>query len=226
MPRTAIHLLIGVSALLSVSAPTISAPAGDNELFALLLHAEVGAALPCDQASDVGCSCPPLYLEPAVVVPPDTVITVFLIVWQYYCVEVELSMVQTAFQWDPTWTLLGSIWDCQSNQNALPPADPGGPDAGNVSTFFDCATGTTAVVGRLLFRTGPHGCLEQVASAAIYGTHVVDCGGEMDQTGPNDRYFYQRLGAICVGSSPQHGNGCFDPSPVEASTWGAIKASY
>jgi hypothetical protein len=149
-------------------------------------------------------------------------ITVFLFVEIYE----RLRSVQTAFEWDPSWSLAGGAWDCQVNQlNLTIPQDPGGPREGTLSTAFDCLVAPgTAVIGRLFFRSGTGGCLRQVESDFPLGIHVRDCRDEIDSLGPGRPEFSTRLGRICVESGGQ--TGCWDPWPVEPTTWGAIRSSY
>jgi hypothetical protein len=212
---------------LALGPSTAIAEYGDNNNFALLLHAVVGHAQPCEVGQGLACYCGDGWMAPEVVVPPNTEITVLLAAWNI-CDDPRLTGVQTAFEWDPSWTLLGSAWDCRENEMAEAiPHDPGGPDAGTIATKFDCATGqNVALIGRLFFITGTTGCLSQVQSSYLAGIHTLDCDEGMDQidfSHPLDPY---RLGAVCVEGRPPLGDGCYDPMPVLPTSWGRIKSAY
>src|SRR4030095_3458738 len=114
------------------------------------LHAVVGLAQPCELGGEITCYCASGGNGfPTSIVPANTEVTIFVSVWDF-CDAVDLMGVQTAFQWDKSWTLLGSAWDCQENQLvATVPQEPGGPTAGTITTAFDCVHGEYTVhIGR------------------------------------------------------------------------------
>ena len=89
---TAIILLLPAAAI-----------AGDNPTFTLPLHAKLTAPEPLCLVS-VDCT----NVAPNVNVPPDTIVTVFVLVHNY----TGITGLQTAFAWDPSWTILGGACDC------------------------------------------------------------------------------------------------------------------
>ena len=217
---SALLLLVG----LALDRP-IAAAQGTNYWIAFPLHAVIGTGQPCELGEGITCYCSG-YHFPNSVVPANTEITVFVSMWNF-CGDIGLMGIQTAFEWDKSWTLLGSAWDCRSNQLvATIPEDPGGSTAGTITTAFDCVQGGYAVnIGRLFFRTGSSGCLSQVQSTYPFGIHGLDCNQGINQIGFTHPIDYYRLGSICVESQPPR-DGCIDPGPVEAATWGRIKAAY
>jgi hypothetical protein len=133
----------------------------------------------------------------------------------------SLSGVQTAFDFGG-WTLMFGLWDCQVGQLfAVTPSNPGGPTAGTITTAFTpVTTGELAVIGRMFFEVGVTGCLSQVQSSYPFGIHVVDALVQNDEI--HDPVG-NRVGKICVGAG---GIDACDAMPVEAATWGGIKAQY
>jgi hypothetical protein len=98
------------------------------------------------------------------------------------------------------------------------PAPPGGATDGTLTTAFDCiAGGASAVIGRL-HMVAHDACLEHVDSSYPFGSHVVNCLGEIAAV-PSER-----RGRICVGGGGY--STCEPYTPVRPATWGAIKAQY
>ena len=199
---------------------TAQALAGANPLFSLPLHAVVDGQPTCQIS--VNCNS----VHPTVNVPPSSQITVYLLLY-FHC---EVAGVQTAFAWNPEWTLISSSWNCRGNQLSVVTPHGTGPTDGSIVTAFDCVTGATVrVVGYMNFQTGSSGCLVQVQSAFPHGIHVVDCAQGIDQIPDSEQ---GRLGRICVqaggvdacvtGPPPPN---C-DTVPVEPTTWGQSKGTY
>jgi PKD repeat protein len=186
-------------------------PTGANPNATLPLHAAPG----CDDCSVAPIDC--LGNLPTVNVAPNSAVTIYVMAFNY----TALAGVQTAFAWDPSWILLGSLFDCLPNQlNAAVPTSPGGPTAGTIATVFDCMTsGQLLVLGRMIMITGSTGCLSQVRSSYPFGTHVLDCSVLVD-----DIREETRLGKICVGPGGYHA--CHTLNPVRPATWGQVKATY
>jgi PKD repeat protein len=184
---------------------------GANPNIVLPLHAEAG----CHGCGPLPVDC--LGNRPTVNIPPNSQVTVYLMAFSY----TALAGVQTAFDWDPSWILLGALFDCVPGQlTAVVPVPPGGPTAGTVATAFDCVTsGNLLVVGRLLMMAGPSGCVSQVQSTYPGGIMVVDCSLGTDHIANE-----QRLGSICVASGGH--DACDIPIPVRPATWGQVKATY
>jgi PKD repeat protein len=198
----------------AVAAKTEPANAfGANPNIVFPLHAETG----CYGCGPISADC--LDRRPVVNVTANTQVTIYLTAFNYTAV----AGVQTAFAWDSGWELLGALFDCLPGQlNAVTPAPPGGPTAGTVTSAFNCVTGPNLlVIGRLLMITGSSGCLGQVQSTYPYGIHAVDCELGLDLI-PN--FQQERLGRICVGSGGI--DACAPKIPVEATTWGQVKATY
>ena len=140
----------------------------------------------------------------------------------------QAAGVQTAFAWDPTWSLLFGMWGyCVPGGATIPPVapvDPGGPSIGSMSLgFLNCLSGPSLVLlAAMVFRTGEVGCLSQVNSAYPFGIHVIDCTMGIDQIDANQQP--TRLGRVCVGTS---GTDACDPLTVVAPvTWGLIKDTF
>lgn len=214
---------IAFSAAIALSLTPAEVRAGANPTFVLPLHAKVSASEACDGYLPLDCRG----IRPTVTVPAATDVVAFLLLWNH-C---EVVGVQTAFAWDQGWEYLGSSWGCRQNQiSVVVPHSPGGATAGTIATAFDCVTGPElAVVGLLRFRTGLSGCLRQVQSSYPYGNHVVDCRGGLDLANADDPLHTLRFGRICVGTGGHHP--CDPgippcPVPVDATTWGRIKATY
>jgi hypothetical protein len=154
---------------------------------------------------------------PTVNVSPSSSTTVYLMAFNYSA----LAGLQTAFTWDPSWILLGTMFECLPGQlNTNVPTAPGGATSGTISTAFDCTTsGQLLVIGRLSMIAGPSGCLSQVQSTYPNGTHVLDCALQIDEI-PEPA----RLGKVCVGPGGIHA--CYTLNPAQPATWGQIKATY
>jgi len=192
-------------------------------LLGISLHAITGINHACD-LPNVNCRCYSEDVWPTTSVPPNTEITVYVILTPALCpVAYPLSGVQTAFEWDQSWTFIGSTWNCQPNQLYVTTLQPGGSRSGTITTAFDCVEASTAlVIGKLYFMTGQTGCLRQITPRDAYGVQLLDCTPEMHLISlPEEDY---RIGSVCVGALGQ--NACWDPGPVEHSTWGGIKASW
>lgn len=208
----AVRTGVGTILMLSLAATAASA----NPLFCLPLHGYDGT---------VGCDAGPLeYCSGPATVSPNSLVTVLLLTYYFD----SLASVQAAFEWDAGWTFLYSTWDCLPGQTTLAvPHSPGGAEAGTVYTAFDCLTeggwfGPAPVIGRLFFMSGNGGCVRLVESAYLYGTHVTDCQGWDYRIRSDD--WWLRTGVVCAG--PGGYDGCWDPNPVEPSTWGEIKATW
>jgi hypothetical protein len=182
---------------------------GSNRNTTLPLHAIAGVG-----GCEIDDPCDPG--PPTVNVPAGEHVMVYLLSRNHD----DLAAVQTAFDWG-TWTFLYGLWDCQVVQiYGTAPEPPGGPRYGTIATAFNCVLGpSTAVIGRMAFITGD-GCLVQVPSIFPHGIHVLDCGGH-----PQWPIVPERRGSVCVGAG---GIDTCEPgaTPVERTTWGAIKAQY
>jgi hypothetical protein len=96
---------------------------------------------------------------------------------------------------------------------------------GALAACFNCVTGPgLRAWGWLRFRTGTDGCLNQLEPAYPMGIAVGDCQNGFDRIDPIDPVQVRRLGRICVGEGGH--DACDRVVPVEAATWGAIKASF
>ncbi len=144
-------------------------------------------------------------------------------VWMLTRNYTDLAGVQTAFDFGGNALQFG-LWDCQGDQlSAVMPMNPGGPTAGSIATAFNpIVGGATAVIGKMIFSTSG-GAITQVESTFPNGCHVVDSGGVPTQVEDRNR------GSVGVGSDGDDaceyddGN---DPTPVEATSWGSIKAQW
>lgn len=194
--------------------PPAATVAGDNPNFNIPLHAKVGGPEGCDGYRPVDCG----RVWPTVDVPANVQITAFVLIYDYW----NTQGVQTAFDWDPGWTLLGGACDCQPGQTCQGPWEfPGG----NLATAFLCIYGPAIrPVARMFFITGSNGCLRQVQSSYPFGIHMLDCQNGIDRINPLNPAEAYRLGRICVGQGGHAA--CGFVSPAEARTWGAIKAAY
>ena len=221
--RQAVLFALVVGVLLGV--PSAAQAQFEHYLTSISLHAVVGSNSTCSDMEHVNCCYePPDYQSPNASVPPATEITVYVILTEVLCYDgLGLRGVQTAFEWDPSWTFIGSDWNCQANQLfATAPHAPGGPREGTIATVFDCASGPHSfVIGKLHFITGATGCLQQVTPDFPFGIHFLDCDGVPHGISLPHDYF--RIGSVCVGGGS---NACWDPGPVEYTTWGKIKAQY
>lgn len=218
MPRLRDPALILLAAcLLASSAP---AGAGLNPLVTLPLHARLTSGS-CSQYAPVDC----LEHRPTVNVPPATDIVVYLLFFNY----VAVAGVQTAFDWDSSWTLNDVLCNCRPNCidccMGFDPSQPGGPVTGTIAAFFTCVNGPALTpVARFVFTTGTGGCFYQVQSAYPFGDHVVDCLNGIDQIDAGDPRERLRLGKVCAGEGGW--DACDPVVPVEPATWGQIKRSY
>jgi len=153
--------------------------------------------------------------------------------WQNVGYGNGFAGLQTAFTWPADWVVdpdgeppvtLG----CQRNQlTVTEPSDPGGPANGIYATVFDCIQGSgpnLVVIGRIDFLAGQAGCLFQVNPNSVR-VELLDCQYASTFIDASDPYEQQRLGSICVGS-PGWDSCDNDLHPVEARTWGSIKATY
>jgi hypothetical protein len=174
---------------------------------------------PCDGYLPVDCRGE----RPTVNVPPNSQIQVFFLVANYN----NLAGVGTALEWDPSWTLLTSIWDCQTVPVALfMPHSPGGPEAGQLMIAFNCVTGPElAVIGHLRYIVGAAGCLRHVTPTSPPVISVIDCQLREDLIDADNPIQRLRLGKICVDTG---GHDACEPltTPVESATWGKVKSSY
>ncbi|HWN83399.1 MAG TPA: hypothetical protein VNM87_14980 [Candidatus Udaeobacter sp.] len=208
-------VLLGLAPLLAAGDSLADPSTGLNPLITFPLHARVQG----DNCSVFPVDCSGTH--PTVNVPPNTTVTIYLMANNYSA----LAGVQTAFYWDPGWTLGGAFFDCLPGQltTALPVA-PGGADAGTVTTSFDCVnTGYLLTIGRLVMTSGSSGCLWGVASSHQDGTYAVDCLGGRDFV-PKSQEF--RLGRICVSSGGTDVCAVLDPDAIQPTTWGQVKATY
>lgn len=199
-------------AILALGASS-AAFAGNNPQVTIPLHGKASSFEPCTGLAPVDCGAN----RPTVNVAGGPV-CIFVTLRNY----VGVAGVQTAFDNPNSWTFTFGLWDCQTGQlNAVTPGAPFGATAGSITTAFTCVTsGALLPVGRMFF-IATTGCISQIQSSYPFGIHVLDCEGGIDQISDNEQ---GRLGKICVGSG---GVDACDPiSPVEATTWGQIKASY
>ena len=183
-----------------------------NENTTIVLHAHDGFT-PCEGPVQQGLDCE--------VVPPTVDVTgmslPFIVIFaRNYD---ELAAMAGTFVWPPSWTFVGSTWDCQVHQIvAVQPSGPG-PIAGHFATAFDCVLGgALAPVGRIIFSLPGDGCLEIIQSSPP--TAIADCGGWGTFIIPPENY-----GRVCAGPG---GYDACDPAstPVESVTWGSIKSQY
>lgn len=189
---------------------------GANPNVTLPLHAKLTSGS-CTAFTPVDCGT----TRPTVNVTAQTDYVIYLLIFNY----ANAVGVQTAFDWEPTWVLQDVFFNCRADQlnGTLPSA--GGPTTGTASTAFTCLNGPAlAAIGRLIFTAGDTGCLFQVQSSFSEGDHVVDCALEIDRINADDPIQQMRLGKICVGSGGF--DACDAIQPVEAATWGGIKATY
>jgi len=205
--------VIASIALLAAATAAMAQGPGVNNQVTLPLHYKASGFEACTGLAPVDC----LTNRPAISATSGAAAAIFLTVMNYQSIQ----GVQTAFQFDATWTLTFGLWDCQTGQlNAVTPAMPGGPTAGSITTAFNCVTtGALLPIGRMFF-TGPTaGCISQVQSTYPFGIHVLDCQGGVNQITED-----ARLGKVCVGAGGV--DACDPVSPVESATWGGIKAQY
>ncbi len=194
-----------VIALVALLVSTV-ALAGPNSNTTLVLHAFETTFGPCE----IDDPCP----APLVNVPVGGQYAIYLVARNYDCI----AGVQTAFDFGGFLLTFG-LWDCQANQvSGVSPAMPGGATAGTIATAFDVICGgESAVIGRVhMIANG--GCVTQVDSSYPFGTHVGSGQGEVDVIDPLNR------GSVCVDAGGY--NACDPAVPVEATTWGVIKAHY
>ena len=211
--------LIKMRAVLAVGALLLSSgrvSAGDNPNFRLPLHATLDLGGTC--STTINC----FTQLPTINVLPQREVEIYLLVFNAN----RLSGVQTAFEWDRAlgWTFLSGQWDCRPGQiTSHEPQDPGGPDAGLLTTSFDCVLGPqVAVIGKMRFLSGGAGgsCLGQVEPSPPRSIQAVDCSLGIDHISSS-----VYLGKICVVFGGSDGCGVL-PTTREATTWGQIKATY
>jgi hypothetical protein len=129
--------------------------------------------------------------------------------------------MQCAFETDD-WTLVAGIWDCTSNPAVgHQPVNPLGPGPGTLAIAFDVVMGPQfLVIGRMLFVPPTSGCLTVVES--IYGSGgcvvLAPDGSTLTDVPAENR------GVVCAGQGGY--DACDPPVPVDAVTWGSIKAQY
>lgn len=196
-----------------------SAFGGANPDVTLPLHARFGQAENgCRDFQPVDC----VNLRPTVNIPPNTEVMIYLLMHNYS----QVQGVQTAFEWDPGWVPLECFLNCR------PGSVWGWPDPcyyfeveGVIGIAFNCVTGPALEpFGRLRFLSGPSGCIRQVQTNYPFGVYVGDCTNGIDQVDPADPVQALRLGRICVEEGGH--DACDRVTPVEASTWGRIKAAF
>jgi len=169
--------------------------AGQNCRFTVPLHAVVGGGEACITGGPA-VDCREVW--PTVNVPPNVDSRIYVLIHH----AVEITSLQTAFEWDPSWDLIGSEWQCQAGQIVSHVPDPssptGGPTDGVLVTHFDCILNPMMiVVGHMDFRTGSQGTsLGQIDPGPPhwFGIHVRDCANETDIWG----YDQRRLGRVAV----------------------------
>ncbi len=190
----AVHrALIPVYVCVSVVFPLL-ARGGENAGTLLPLHAEYTPYGPC-------LSMDPCSGVVRTQVDSQSTVAIYLMVRNYS----DISGVQTAFSWPQGWNFLFGIWDCQANQVSPVTPSGSGPNAGTLTTSFDCLEdGGTSILGRLHFVAGTGGCLVQVDSSLPFGAHVVGCDGTMYSVVQSAR------GEVCVG---QAGRNACSPIP-------------
>jgi hypothetical protein len=131
-----------------------------------------------------------------------------------------------AFEWPATWTILANAWDCQGMFQVTPfyPIAPGpGPGQGMMMTAFNpIYGGTMQPIGRVIIAHPGPGCLSIIDSTDLCGD---GCGVVDPATIECTRVPPENRGRICFGPG---GYDACDPAatPVEAITWGRIKAQY
>ena len=207
------------SALSLLATPLLAgfASAGLNPHFTIPLHYKVSSFEACDGFLPVDCAG----TRPTVTAMAGEPAAVYVLVHNY----AAFVGIQTAFEWDRSWNLLYGLWDChQGGLDGLEPVDPGGPTYGSLNKVFVCINGPAlAVIGRMFFVGVESGCIRQVQPTYQFGICLLDCTYALDQIfeSPTDQ---GRLGQICVGSGGH--DACDLVLPVEAATWGRIKATY
>lgn len=192
---------------------------GANPSVTLPLHARLTSGS-CTQFAPVNCTT----TRPTVNVTSQTDYVIYLLIFNY----ANVAGVQTAFDWAASWVLQDVAFNCragQVNATAPDPSVPGGPTTGTISSAFTCiSTAALATIGRLTFTTGDAGCVFQVQSSYPFGDHVIDCTNGVDQINADDPVHQMRLGKVCVTSGGV--DACTAIQPVDAATWGGIKATY
>jgi hypothetical protein len=190
-----------------------AAIAGPNANFTLPLHVVASISEPCNGYLPVDC----MGNRPNTSAIANHVASVFLLVANH----TDIAALQAGLEWNPSWTLSFSLFDCLPGQ--LDGFVSDGPTSVSGVTTFSCVQGPTlAVVGRMFFMAGQIGCLKYRQPPFPSGICVFDCtGAEIDQiTDVNS----PRLGRVCVGGGGH--DACDAAVPVASDTWGAIKASY
>ena len=170
----------------------MTAQAGLNPDFRIVLHAKQSSFEPCNGYLPVDCTS----VQPTVNVQ-SAPITVFVLLANYQ----QASGIETAFSWSG-WVQTFSIWDCSGiicdpgPCNFFPPGASGGTVAG---TFPDCVNGPALkVIGTMSFvPAGNSQCIRMVQPSSPLGIHLIDCNDEIDQITDENS---PRLGRICVGA--------------------------
>jgi hypothetical protein len=209
-------LVIGMAVLASA--------AQANQNFTVVLHARTPSGLgSCTVADLPTCQTGS---DPVTQIAASIDFRAYIFVNNY----TNIQALQTCFVWPADWHIAPngppSVFGCRANQlNASEPADPGGPSAGTLATAFDCVTGPTMTpIARIDFQAGAGGCLTQVNPAqGTMRIEVVDCLNASTSFDASDPLNLPRLGTICIGAN---GINACGPLPVEAATWGRIKASF
>jgi hypothetical protein len=197
-----------------------------NSQFTSVLHARVPAGIgACTQAGLPTCLAGS---RPVTQLAAGADFRLYLFVNNY----TQIQAMQTGFAWPADWSVDPDgeppvVFGCRTNQlNASEPANPGGPQAGTLATAFDCFQGPAlCLVARIDFLAGAGGCLNQINPAqGTARVEILDCSNVSTVIDANDPIGGMRLGSICVGTPGR--DACDPVTPVQATTWGSIKASY
>jgi hypothetical protein len=133
-----------------------------------------------------------------------------------------VTELQVAFDWPATWDLGFSYYYCRMGSTGwAQPVAPGGPDAGTLGVSFNYMTGgRIEPVALLAFRSVGPGCVSVIESSHEFGNYVR--GGQENERTALQPENYGAM--VCVGREPRNTCECMRVTPVEASTWGEIKA--
>lgn len=201
-------------ALVGFTAPGFAqCTTGGNTCTTMMLHAVSTSFAACDDLGGLDCDTVPATVD----VTGLGQFASFLIYRNYE----EVAGGQCAFTVDPSWVFTFGLWDCQGGQvNGTTPAAPWGETSGTIATAFNVVSGgQIAVIGRLHWATAASGCLDiDTESSFPFQTHVIDGVGVVTPVIPQNR------GRLCVGTGGY--DACDFVVPVEATTWGGIKAQY
>ena len=200
----AISLVVLVSLLCH-----LPAAGGPNARFTLPLHATPSYL--CSQPLPVDCHD----TRPTTTIPPHAATTVLILIANH----VEVSLVQAAVSWDPSWAFCCADFECQPFQGHALSLDG---YTLSFATILPCITGPSlTILGTLYFQAAEAGCLRFAQPSYSGGIYAEDCSLQDDIISDLDS---PRLGRICVN---QTGRDACDPvMPVASRTWGAIKMSY